>query len=279
MQYNRRDMMVRFVRLIAEKREDLWTGQQDFSRLFGQSGTVPRLGAPYGPLDHMRYIKEKRGEKIVALDGETGQLVGWIGLFPDKDEGGPLFRLAGIEVHADHRGRGIGSGLMAEAEKYLRERHAARLRFGTSPLLTQNAGLCITKFGTRYRWKEGVRSPDGRPWPYVVCELDFDDPLPRPLGLRDEQAREKSVLDWDGMRPVPKKTVVYAGTLFVVLPPLTGSLVAEAVAGVPLFLETLSAVFQELHVHGCAFAWFDRVPPVEGAAPLYYYAMSGLMGV
>jgi GNAT superfamily N-acetyltransferase len=271
-------MMVRFVRLIAEKREDLWTRQEDFSHLFGQTGIVPRLGSPYGPLDHLRYLKEKHGEKIVAVDGETGQLLGWIGLFPDKDEGGPFFRLAGIEVHADHRGRGIGSGLMAEAEKHLRAHHAARLRFGTSPLLTPNAGLCITRFGTRYRWKEGVRSPEGRPWPYVACECDFDDPLPRPLGLRGEEACERSVLDWEGMLPVPRPPFVYTGTLFVVLPVLTSALLAEAVQSVPMFLETLSAVFQELHVHGYTFAWFDRVPSAA-APPLSYYAMSRLMGV
>lgn len=277
-------MTVRFVRLIAEGREDLWTGQQDFSRLFGLSGSVPRQGAPYGPLEHLRYLKARRGEKIVALDGETGSLLGWVGLFPDRDEGGAFYRLAGIEVHADHRGRGVGSGLMEEAERYLRAHHAARLRFGTSPLLTQNAGLFLRRFGTRYRWKEGVRSPEGRPWPYVACECDFDDPLPRPLGLRDEEALERSVLRWEGLTPVARTPEVHAGTLFVVLPALTTARLAEAVQSVPGFLEILSDVFQGLFVHGYGFAWFDRVPAGGGSADgglsgLSYYAMVRQMGV
>ena len=275
-------MAVRFVRLIAEHREELWTGQQDFSRLFGLAGSVPRQGTPYGPLEHLSYIKERKGEKIVAMDAETGQLLGWLGLFPDRDEGGQFFRLAGIEVHADHRGQGIGTGLMAEAEKHMRAHRATRLRFGTSPLLTQNAGLFMRRTGTRYRWKQGVRSPEGRPWPYVACECDFDDPLPRPLGLRVEEAVERSVLDWDGIRPVPRHRVVHAGMLFVALPPLTSTLLAEAVQKVPLFLETLTAVFQDLHVHGYGFAWFDRVPPElvpPGQPSLSFYAMTRALGM
>ncbi|MBE3065048.1 MAG: hypothetical protein IMZ69_08530 [Spirochaetes bacterium] len=80
------------------------------------------------------------------------------------------------------------------------------------------------------------------------------------------------------MLPVPRPPFVYTGTLFVVLPVLTSALLAEAVQSVPMFLETLSAVFQELHVHGYTFAWFDRVPSAA-APPLSYYAMSRLMGV
>jgi len=271
-------MTVRFVRLIAEGREDLWTGQQDFSRLFGLSGSVPRQGAPYGPLEHLRYIKRRRGEKIVAIDSATEALLGWIGMFPDKEEGEPFYRLAGIEVHADHRGTGIGRSLMEEAGKYLRAHRASRLRFGTSPLLTQNAGLFVRRFGTHYRWKGGVRSPEGRPWPYVTCECDYDDPLPRPLGLRDEEALERSVLDWEGMRPVPRSPVVYTGALFVVLPVLTGTLLAQTAERVPMFLETLSEVFQGLHLHGYTFAWFDRVP-ANTPSPLSYYAMARLLGI
>lgn len=275
-------MPVRFVRLIAEGREDLWTGQEDFSRLFGVSGSVPRQGSPYGPLEHLRYIKERKGEKIVALDPGTDALLGWLGLYPDRDEGGLFFRLAGVEVHADHRGEGIGAGLMEEAGRLVRSQRATKLRFGTSPLLTQNAGLFMRRFGTRYRWKEGVRSPEGRPWPYVACECDFDDPLPRPLGLREDEAVERSVLDWDGIRPVPRHALAHAGTLFVLLPPLTPALLARAVQEVPLFLETLTAVFQDLHVHGYGFGWFDRLPPPlvpPGTPALSAYAMVRQLGV
>jgi GNAT superfamily N-acetyltransferase len=275
-------MPVQFVRLVAECREDLWTGQEDFSRLFGVAGSVPRQGTPYGPLEHLRYIKERKGEKIVARDTESGALLGWIGLFPDREERGTFFRLAGIEVHADHRGEGIGTGLMEEAGRHMRSQRASKLRFGTSPLLPANAGLFMRRFGTRFRWKEGVRSPDGRPWPYVACECDLDDPLPRPLGLPEEEALERSVLDWDGIRPIPRHRVVHAGTLFVTLPPFTASLLAEAAQQVPLFLETLTAVFQDLHVHGYGFGWFDRVPPAfaaPGGPQLSFYAMVPQLGV
>ena len=70
--------------------------------------------------------------------------------------------------------------------------------------------------------------------------------------------------------------------LFVVLPPLTSALLAEAVQKVPLFLETLTAVFQDLHVHGYGFAWFDRVPPElvpPGQLSLSFYAMTRALGM
>lgn len=273
-------MGFRYVRIVAEGREDLWTARDDFSRLFGLAGSVPRQGTAYGPLDHLRYIKARRGEKIVALDPDTEALLGWIGLFPDRDEGGHFFRLAGIEVHADWRGRGIGSGLLAEAEKYLRERRVSRLRFGTSPLLTQTAGLFVRRFGARYRWKEGVRSPEGRPWPYVTAECDFDDPLPRPLGLREEDALARTVLSWEGATPVRRVPASYTGTLFVVLPPLAADVIAESARDVPRFLETLAEAFQDLHLYGYAFAWFDRVPQEAGGGrTLWYYAMARLLGL
>jgi GNAT superfamily N-acetyltransferase len=273
-------MSFRYVRIVAEGREELWTARGDFSRLFGMAGSVPRQGTPYGPLDHLRYLKARRGEKIVALDPATDALVGWIGLFPDRDEGGHFFRLAGIEVHADWRGRGIGSGLLGEAGKYLREHRVSRLRFGTSPLLTQAAGLFVRRFGARYRWKEGVRSPEGRPWPYVTAECDFDDPLPRPLGLRDEDALARAVVSWEGAAPVHRTPPSYTGTLFFVLPSLTADVIAQSSHDVPRFLEILAAAFQDLHLHGYAFAWFDRVPEAAaGARTLWYYAMARLLGL
>jgi GNAT superfamily N-acetyltransferase len=271
---------MRYVRIVAEGREDLWTGREDFSRLFGLAGSVPRPGTPYGPLDHLRYIKARRGEKIVALDPDSGDLRGWIGLFPDRDEGGHFCRLAGIEVHADCRGRGIGTGLLEEAGRYLREHRLSRLRFGTSPLLTQAAGLFVRRFGARYRWKEGVRSPEGRPWPYVTAECDFDDPLPRPLGLRDEDALSRSVISWEGAAPARRTPESYTGTLFVVLPSLTAELIGESARDVPRFLDVLSDAFQDLHLHGYAFAWFDRVPQAAaGGRTLWYYAMARLLGL
>ncbi len=263
-------MDVAYVRLIGQKREGLWTGCKDFSKLYTQAGSAPGLSGR-GPLDHLAYIKERHGEKIVAVDSAAGAILGWIGLYPDRDEGGLFFHLAGIEVHADHRRQGIGAGLLEEAGKHLQKHKTARLRFGTSPLLTQCAALFVTRFGTRYRWKEGVRTADGRPWPYVTCECDFDDTLFKPLDLRDDEVGRKNVLQWDGLVPSPRKGVIYSGPLAVILPPFSTLELAEAVGGVPGFLETIHDVFHELHHHGYGFAWFDRTQ-VDGA-PVFYYVM------
>jgi GNAT superfamily N-acetyltransferase len=253
----------RFIRLVAEKQEGLWNGQRDFTPVFGQAGPG------YDPRDHLRYIKERHGEKIVAVDAESGTLLGWIGLFPDRDEGGLFYRMSGIEVHVDHRCRGIGTALMEQARAYLAGKKTERLTFGTSPLLTHCAGLYVTRFGTRYRWKEGVKGPDGRPWPYVSCECSFDDPLSKPLDLRDDEVDAHSVLEWDGLTPVPRRKVAYTGPLAVTLPCMSRPELAHAMESVPGFLETMSGVFAALHRHGYEFAWFDRNPR-GGAAPCYY---------
>ncbi len=251
-------MKARYIRLIEEKKEELWNGQDDFSKLFSQTTATPGPSL-YGPVEHLRYLGERRGEKIVAQDPGSGLLLGWIGLFPDKDEGGLFYQLAGIEVHADRRGEGVGSGLMEQAGAYLRERKTSRLRFGTSPLLTRCAGLYVSRFGARYRWKGGVKGPGGRPWPFVSGECDFEDPIYKPLDLRDDEVDEKNVLDWEGRKPVPKKGIAYSGPLSIVLPEFSRAALAEAMEEVPGFLETVHAVFEELFLHGYVFAWFDRV--------------------
>ena len=104
------------------------------------------------------------------------------------------------------RGRAGARGRCREAScwrrrAWLRAHKMTRLKFGTSPLLTRNAWLYITRFGSRYRWREGARTPDGRPWPYVSCECDFDDPLAHPLDLREDQVPQRSVLHWKDGRP------------------------------------------------------------------------------
>jgi len=251
------------IRLLEEEREDIWNAQKDFSPVFGQAGPG------YDPRDHLRYIKERHGEKIVALDEGSGVLLGWIGLYPDRDEGGLFYRLSGIEVHADHRGRGIGTSLMEAAREYLDGRRTDRLKFGTSPLLTHCAGLYVTRFGTRYRLKLGVKGPDGRPWPYVSCECSFSDPLSKTPDLRDDELDGHSVLDWDGLRPVPRAGVAYRGPLAVTLPCMTRPELGHAMESIPGFLETMNEVFAALHRHGYAFAWFDRNPR-GGTAPCYY---------
>lgn len=265
-------MDLSYVRLIGERREELWTGQKDFTLVFDQSG------APLGPLDHLAFIKEKRGEKIVAVDNETGGIAGWVGLYPDRDKLGAFLHLAGIEVRADHRCEGIGTRLMTEARGYALERGITRLKFATSPLLTANAALYITRFGTRYRWKEGVRLPDGRPWPYVSCECDFDDPLTKPEDPPRNEIASRSVLAWDGTRPVPRAGLVFSGPLTVLLPRFTNSSLRRAVDATPGFLMIVYGAFERLFLHGYHFAWFDRLrdeeatpAPVDGAS--CYYVM------
>jgi hypothetical protein len=259
-------MNVKFARLISAKRAGPWEGLAT---------------APPGLLDDLTFLRERRGEKIVALDAESGAPLGWIGLYPDRDEGGLFFHRAGIEVPPVYRGMGIDSGLMEETGRYMRTRKATRLKFGTSPLLTENAELYITRFGTRYRWREGVKTPGGRPWPCVTCECDFDDPLARTLDLLDDEVISRSVIDWEGMKPLPRKGVVYSGPLSVLLPDLSSEELNRAVEGVPRFLETMHSVFQQLFLHGYGFAWFDRLAPAASAkgAPSCCYVMSRVLAL
>ncbi len=89
----RTHMNVAYVRLLSARREDLWRGP----------GASPQ---------DLRRLREKRGEKIAAVDPETERLLGWISLYPEKDAGGVFFALAGhrspsrVALHGDrHRAR------------------------------------------------------------------------------------------------------------------------------------------------------------------------------
>ena len=232
---------------------------------------------PAGLLGDLRLLGERRGETIAAVDEDSGIVLAALGIHPERDEGGTFFRLDTFGVHPGHRGEGLEPVLVGEAERHLRAHKAHRLKFGTSPLLTAGAALWVTRYGTRYRWREGVRTPEGQPWPFVSCECDFDDPLARPLDLRDEEAVEKSVLDWEGGKPRRRKGVVYSGPLAVLLPDLDGESLGQAAAADPDCLPTLFSVFHELYRHGYGFAWFDRLPPgmagAGPAAPSWYYVM------
>ncbi len=244
-----------------------------FVRLVGRSG-VDLPDAPPGFLDDLRFLRERRGEKIAAVDADSGALLGSVAVHPDRDVGGTFYRLSAIEVSPGRREQGIEDALLREVEKLLRANRACRLKLGTSPLVTANAALYITRFGARYRWRPGARTPDGRPWPHVSCECDFDDPLARPLDLRDEEVEARSVLVWNEGRPARPRHVVYAGPLSVLMPDLTGETVRHAAAADRSFLPTLYDTFHDLFRHGYGFAWFDRLP---GAA-LWYYVMSPQLG-
>jgi hypothetical protein len=242
----------------------------------------PRTGLPpvrAALLEELHRLKERRGEMIAAVDESTGEVIGTIGLYPDKDEGGRFSHMAGIEVEPGHPEVDVEGFLLEEAGRWLRARRITRLKFGTSPLLTRNAWLYVTRFGCRYRWREGTRTPDGQPWPYVSCECDFDDPLAHPLDLRDDQVQERSVVDWKGGRPTPRARLVYSGPLSLVLPELDSDALTEAQRRDPGFIATLYSAFHALHVHGYGFAWFDRLTASPGDAGAWYYVMKRVVAL
>jgi GNAT superfamily N-acetyltransferase len=255
-------MKVRFVRLISGSREDLLKGR------------------PIS-LDELHSLRERHGEMIAAVDSVTSALLGWIGVYPERDEGGHLFHLADIDVLPGHREDGIEDALMQEAGKLIRERKVSRLKFGTSPLLTGNAALYVTRFGTRYKWREGTRTPEGRPWPYVSCECDFDDPIERPLDLRADEIVPRSVIDWEGVRPLPRPKLIYSGPLSILLPEFTSEALLEAGLRDPMLLPTMYQVFHGLFLHGYDFAWFDRLPSsaAPSGGPRCYYVMRRVLAL
>ncbi len=238
----------------------------------GQGPPLPTGPNPF--LDDLAHLREHHGEKIAAVDQDSASVVGAIGVYPDRDEGGAFFHLAGLETTAEARDGGVDRLLLEEAGRYLAEHKASRLKFGTSPLLTANAGLYVTQFGARYRWREGPRTPEGAPWPYVACECDFDDPLARPLDLRDDEVEARSVLGWSEGRPIHRTRVSYAGPLSVLLPEMSAEGLSRAAADAG-FLSVIWDAFHTLSAHGYSFAWFDRLPSRgrPAGAPLCFYLM------
>jgi hypothetical protein len=170
--------------------------------------------------------------------------------------------------------------LLEKAGLFLRNRRCSRLKLGTSPLLTRNAWLYVNRFGSRFRWREGMRTPEGKPWPYASCEVDFDDPLARPLDLREEEVAARSVLSWKEGRPA-RRGLPYAGPLSVLLPDLDGEAIAAAAGADPGFIDLLYSVFHDLHVHGYEFAWFDQLPGPGAPAGTarWYYVMKRVVAV
>lgn len=247
-------MDAHYVRLISGRREDLWRG-------------------PGTSLQDLDGLKERRGEKIVAVDPQSQELLGWVSLYPERGAGGPAFRLADIQVLPAYRGKGIGAALMERAGEYIGERKVPRLKFSTSPLLTWNAGLFMKRCGMRYTWKEGIKTPGAKPWPYVSCEWELDDRLEKPHDLREEDVPQRSVLDWEVSKPVARTGLPHSGPLYVPLPDLSGEDLIAMVRNSPDALEVLHDVFHALFLHGYRFAWFDTLSAVQVPGCRRYYFM------
>ncbi len=252
------------VYLVADDLEELWQ-RQDFSRIFRESVTSRNA------TEHFDYIRAHGGEKI-AFVNEYGEILGWIGLVPDADSRGEYLTLSGHEVRSDCRRRGIGYRLLEEARAYARRRGVRRLRVGTSPLLTIDASLYVTKLRARYTWNDRVKLADGTRWPYVLCECDFRNPLSRPPELDGIDPASCSVLHWRGWEPRPRTLPAHQDQLTVLLPPMTRQSLHEAVERSPRFLPVLFALFDDLSARGYGFGWFERTE-VEGE-PCYYYYMT-----
>jgi hypothetical protein len=236
----------------------------------------PRQGRPTvreALLEEVHRLKERRGEMLAAVDEETGTVQGTIGLSPGKDG---TFQLTRIEIETGCTTEGVDALLLEEAGRFLRHHRAARLKFGTSPLLTRSAELYITRFGSRYHWREGTRTPEGQPWPFINGECDFDDPLARPLDLREDEVAERSVLEWNGGRPNLRSGLVYSGPLSVLVPDIDAAALTRIRRQDPDVIATVYSAFHSLHIHGYGFAWFDKLSPAAapGEPSYWYYVMN-----
>lgn len=122
------------------------------------------------------------GADIVgAFEGE--ELVGFFGVLPRSTEGNPLkVHLEGA-VRPDHRGRGVGTTLVAAMLARADAVHAEReptnsARFTLGGLTSDTAqGSLLTAAGLRgERWSFTMRTP--------LADLDLDAPRPLPDGFR-----------------------------------------------------------------------------------------------
>ena len=236
------------------------------------SGRVPLIDGPRAGLpplraallDELHRLKERRGEMIAAVDDDTGEVVGTIGLYPDKDEGGRFSHLAGIEV-GPGPAADVEGFLLEEAGAWLRARRMTRLKFGTSPLLTRNAWLYVTRFGSRYRWREGARTPGRSAVALRLLRMRFRRPAgasPGPAGGPGAAAQRPGL---EGRQAGPARR---PGVLRAACPwcfrTWTVTPWPRRQRRDPGFIATLYAAFHALHQHGYGFAWFDRLAAPAG---------------
>jgi len=248
--------------LIKDNQKDLWQAQ-DFSQIFRESVTSRNAA------DYYDYIQSHSGEILALLDQENA-ILGWIGLIPGSDERGRYYTLSGQEVSPDYRRQGIGVRLLEEAREYLQHRRAVRLKFGTSPLLTANASLYITKFGARYTWNNKIKLADGSPWPYVSCECDFSRPVGKPPELAALDIRRLCLLDWQGYVPRINRDLRPTRQAALILPTLTRRHLDAVIDRVEGFLGTFFSLLDSLTRQGFGFAWFDRLDS-NGEERFYSY--------
>ena len=139
----------------------------------------------------------------------------------------------------------------------------------------------MNRFGTRYRWREGTRTPEGEPWPYASCECDYDDPLGPPLDLRDEEVPARCLVSWERGAPVRRRDLKFSGPLCVALPDIDPDGLSAMAARQPGVIAMMGEVFQALHLHGYEFAWFDRLkgPSPSLGTSRWYYLMKRVVSL
>jgi GNAT superfamily N-acetyltransferase len=148
-------------RVIEQGIQSIWINQKSYIEFFRE------VGAPNQPQEHFEYISSEKGEIILAH--KESEIYGWIGLIPRNTS----YELAGIEVHMNHRNKGIGKELMKCAKEYVIEKGCATIEFGTSPLLSSNALLYLHENRAHYKYSKGIMLDANKniPWPYVECKI------------------------------------------------------------------------------------------------------------
>jgi len=102
----------------------------------------PRTGRPPIPdslAGELRRLEERRGEMIAAVDAVSAQVLGTVGLYPDRDEGGTFYHLAGMQMGPGPRVADLDVLLLEKAGLFLKNRRVTRLKLGTSPLLDRKS--------------------------------------------------------------------------------------------------------------------------------------------
>ena len=113
------------------------------------------LGYPTTPADVRRRlfdIKTSENHSVMVAEDSPGTVVGWMHVFRAPRLGGePFAELGGLVVTESLRGHGIGSLLVAEAEKWTSERGLTTLRIRTrttrndARLFYEDLGFLLTK--------------------------------------------------------------------------------------------------------------------------------------